>query len=238
MASPLAWFSSLFSRPSEAARLDSLLRDPARSPTPTAKMASLFKPFRKPGASDVQNDSLAALTDLLVSMRESIDRQNQRHEELLTYLSHLPKAMEMIPENSRLQAEALGALRQHLENQGTLARKMEGVLEKVGQASVDQRRILDTVRQRLDMLSETDQKVAEHFGNFASALTTSSDTTRIAGEVLNRLETNIRQRDEALTRIIEVHQRRHTVLLAAAVVLASAALIAATVGVFVIGQGR
>jgi DNA repair ATPase RecN len=177
-----------------------------------------------------------ALIDVLVSVREAVERQGQRHEELMTYLSHLPKAMELIPENSKLQAEALAAIRQHLENQGTQARQMSTILDKVGQAAVDQRRILDSVRQRLDMLAENDQKVAEHFSSFSSALVSSSDTTRIAGELLKNLELNIRTRDEALERILAVHQQRHTWMLAASILLSTAALIAVAVGLYFLAR--
>lgn len=234
MASILAKLSALLGRPTDEAPMLRDLDAPRSSPA-----SALFRPFVRRGEPGTAGgESLSAITDVLVSMRESIERQGQRHEELMQYLSHLPKAMEMIPENSRLQSEALAAIRQHLENQGSQARQMGTILEKVGQAAVDQRRILDAVRQRLDALGEHDQKVAEHFNNFANALTTSSDTTKLAGQVLESLETNIRQRDEMLERIIRKHQGRHTVLLAMAVVLSAAALLAATVGVYVVQQAR
>jgi len=67
-------------------------------------------------------------------------------------------------------------------------------MEKSGQAAVDQRRILDAVRQRLDMSAENDQKIAEHFNNFATAISTSTETTRMAGEILRLLEENNRKR--------------------------------------------
>lgn len=227
MSSLLARLSSLFMpRPSEPP----LLQDVT---TPSPKSSSMFRPFSRSGtASSATSGDLSALTDQLVAIREAIDRQGQRHEDLMTYLSHLPKAMESMPENARLQSEALAAIKQHLENQGTQARQISTIMDKVGQASVDQRRILDSVRQRLDMLAETDQKVAEHFNSFATAITTSTDTTRLTGELLSSLENNIRQRDEALERIIRTHQTRHTILLASAILLSTAALVATTVGLY------
>ncbi len=189
-----------------------------------------FRPFSRPAKE--RNDNVTALTDLLISMRETIERQGQRHEELMTYLSHLPKAMEMVPELSRQQAETLAVVKQHLENQGPQSRQMSGILEKVGQAAVDQRRILDSVRQRLDMLSEHDQQVATHFNNFANALKTSSDTTQLAGDLIKSIEARIRERDEADERRIRSRDRTHTIMLVASMILSAAALIAATVGVY------
>lgn len=243
LSSILNWFSSLFVRPGgETVALERSARQEREMDDSTAlssRSTGLFRPFaRRSEPSPASSDTVAALTDLLVSMREAIDRQGQRHEELMNTLSQLPKAMELVPENSRLQAEALAAIRQHLENQGTQARQMSTILEKVGQASVDQRRILDAVRERLDTLADHDQKVAEHFNNFATALATSSDTTKLAGKVMESLKENVRQRDESLERIIQTHQRRHTALMIAAVVLSAAALVAATVGVYVVQLGR
>lgn len=235
MSSLLARLSSflLGGQPSQSSSDLPLLND---VPTSSSK-PSFFRPFtRRDTSSAASSSDVSALSDQLVAIREAIDRQGQRHEDLMTYLSHLPKAMESMPENARLQAEALAAIKQHLENQGTMARQISTIMDKVGQASVDQRRILDSVRMRLDMLAETDQKVAEHFNSFATALSTSTDTTRLTGELLTSLETNIRQRDEALERIIHTHQTRHTLLLAAAIILSAAALIASTVGMFLFAR--
>lgn len=201
----------------------------------SSSKSSRFRPFARKDSAPT-SDNVAALTDVLVAMRETIERQGQRHEELMTYLSHLPKAMELIPENSRLQSEALGSIRQFLENQGTVTKQLSTTMEKSGQAAMDQRRILDAVRQRLDMSAENDTKISEHFNNFATAISTSTETTRMAGEVLRLLEENNRKRDETLERIIHVHQRRHTVILAASVVLSGAALIAVTVFMYLVNQ--
>lgn len=225
MASLLTSLRSWFSRPVDEPPL-ARLEQSTRSTSP-----GMFRPFQRSSGGGA-GDSLAPLTDVLVSVREAVDRQAHRHEELMTYLSHLPKALELIPENAKLQAEALAAIRQHLENQGTQARQMSTILDKVGQAAVDQRRILDSVRQRLDSLAENDQKVAEHFSSFSSALVSSNDTTRIAGELLKNLEANIRTRDESLERILSIHQRRHTWMLAAAITLSTAALLATTAGLY------
>lgn len=184
------------------------------------------------------DDTQTALTDLLVALRESMDRQTQRHEELMTYLSHLPRALEMIPENTRQQSEALAAIRQHLENQRTQATQLSAILDKVGQATIDQRRILEAVRQRLDMLAENDQKVAENFGSVATALSTSNETTRLAGEVLRSLECDLRRRDETLVRLLESHRSRHTWMLGLGLALAGAALLVSAAVTVWVAFGR
>lgn len=232
MASLLGRISALFAKPGdELPMLEDL------ETTPRERSRSMFRPFaRREVAAAPSAESLTVLTDLLVSMREAIERQGARHEELMSYLSHLPKAMEMLPENSRLQAEALAAIRQHLENQGIQSRQLSQVVEKVGQASVEQRRLLETVRQRLDTQGENDQKIADHLAGFTSAMATSSETTLKAGELLKMLEGNLRERDQAFERVIVTHQRRHTVLMVASVVLSSAALIASFVGLLLVSK--
>lgn len=191
-------------------------------------------PLSRAGA----DESQTSLTDLLVSLRESMDRQSQRHEELMTYLTHLPRALELIPENAKQQAEALAAVRQYLENQRTQASQLSTILDKVGQATIDQRRILEAVRQRLDVLAENDQKVAEHFNSIATAMSTSNETTRLAGDVLKSLEGTLRQRDESIERLLRSHQGRHTWMIAAALGASAAALLVAiVVGAVVLLRG-
>src|ERR1044072_5086244 len=120
----LSWFNSWFMRPSDEGALGREL--PLEAPLSDAKPRKLFRPFTR---TEPVSENAGAITDLLITMRETLDRQGERHDELMTYLSQLPKAMEMIPENSRLQAEALAAIRQHLENQGATARQLTAVLE-------------------------------------------------------------------------------------------------------------
>jgi dsDNA-specific endonuclease/ATPase MutS2 len=231
MASPLARITAFFSRSDEQGL-------PLARPVRKSGFLRLSNFLSRPSSPAGPSHDVSNLADLLSAMRESVDRQNQRQDELLTYLSQVPKALEHLPENTRVQAESLAGIRQFLENQSSTSRQMSVILDKVGQATVDQRKILDSVRQRLDTLHESDQKVAEHFSSFAGALATSSDTTRLAGEMLKALETNIRQRDEALERILNIQQRRHTILMTAAVILSAASLVATAIGIHLASGGR
>lgn len=48
-----------------------------------------------------------ALSSLMTSIRDNLNDQGRRQDELLRFLSHLPEAIQSIPESNRIQGETL-----------------------------------------------------------------------------------------------------------------------------------
>ncbi len=174
----------------------------------------MFRPFsrRDPAVANLQQ-SFTSLTDLLVSMRDSIERQGRRHEELMTYLSHLPRALEVLPESSRLQTEALSAIRLHIDQQHNQVRQLISTMERVGGSNVDQKRLMETISDRLEVLGEHDQSISESLSQFSSAVSAATRSSTGSVQVLEQVRDAIRERDQQMQEMLQSQSRRNTWLL-------------------------
>src|SRR4051794_37883731 len=50
-------------------------------------------------------EGFKTLTELMSSVRDNLEKQSRRQDELLTYLAHLPEALKSIPEAGRIHGE-------------------------------------------------------------------------------------------------------------------------------------
>ena len=84
---------------------------------PVAETRSTFiRPWSKrEGAAEQLQSGVAALTDLLNSVRDSLERQTKRQDEMMGYLSHLPQALQSLPESGRIQGEVLTGIQKQME---------------------------------------------------------------------------------------------------------------------------
>jgi chromosome segregation ATPase len=177
----------------------------------------MFRPFsrRDPAVANLQQ-SFTALTDLLVSMRDSIERQGRRHEELMTYLSHLPRALEVLPESSRMQTEALSAIRLHIDQQHNQVRQLLATLDRMGGSNVDQKRLMETISERLEVLGEHDQAISDSLSQFGTAMSTATRNSTGNVQVLEQVRDAIRDRDQQLHELLQSQSRRNFWLLTVA----------------------
>ena len=69
--------------------------------------STFLRPWaRRDQAINNLQEGFSTLTDLMSAVRDNLERQGQRQDELLGYLSHLPQAIQSIPEAGRIQGEA------------------------------------------------------------------------------------------------------------------------------------
>src|SRR5206468_11228136 len=135
---------------------------------------SVFRFWRRkpdPAVANLQR-TFGHLTDMMVSIRDHLDRQGQRNDELLAHLSHLPRVMDLLPETSRVQAETLKAIHQHLEGQNLAQRQLGNILERISQTGGDQRKILEALKDRMEVLNEHDSVIADNLTGFGAAMAT------------------------------------------------------------------
>ncbi len=208
------------------------------APASPATQVSIFRPWAKRDqAIENLQTGFTTLTDLMATIRDSLADQNHRQEELLRQLSHLPRVLETIPENSRLQSETLSAIHQQLEGQTAQQRQLIAILDRVSQTGGDQRKILESMRDRLDGLNEHDQMIADSLSSFAASLQSAGRNSETSTQVLQQLRDGINRRDEEITSLLKTQQSRHTVLLAVTAAMALAALVIASVGVYLLSTG-
>ena len=198
---------------------------------PVEQRSTFLRPWAKrdQALENVQG-GLNSLSELMTSIRDNMDRQSQRQDELLQYLSHLPAALQSLPEQSRLQAEALDAIQQQMQGQSAQQQKLGEILERIGEAGTTHGKALETVQDHVQAMLGHDQKISENLGNVGSAMETVSEHSKTSTQVLQQMRDNINTRDSELQAMLQRQGSRFTTLMIVAITLSIAAIVA--VGIF------
>jgi hypothetical protein len=167
-----------------------------------------------------------SLTDLMDEIRQSMVDQGRRQDELIGYLSALPKLLETIPENNRIQGETLKAVHEQLQRHADQEQTLGDILEKLTESGGDQKDLLEGLRERVETLSHQDKAIADNMQSVSVALEQTSRHSAVGTQVLESLRENIVSRDEDMHRVIQRQNLRVTTLLVVAICVSIAALAA------------
>jgi methyl-accepting chemotaxis protein len=174
-------------------------------------------------------DGFNTLTDLMSTIKDNLNDQGRRQDELLKYLSALPKAIEGIPETNRLQVESLKAISSRLEQQNTQQNLIGEILGKLADNDAQQRTAVEDVRTRVEDVAEQNKNIAENLSSVGSAMQTVSQNSTASAQVLEQVRDRIDQRDGQLERMMHKQAQRFTWLLSVAILLAVASLAAVVI---------
>jgi chromosome segregation ATPase len=191
---------------------------------------SFLRPWAKRDAA-IHNlqDGFSTLTDLMSSIKDNLERQNERQGELSRYLSSLPQVLEMMPESNRMQGEALKAIHQQLASHTAQQEKLSDILNRLNDTGGEQREMLEQLQQRVETVNQNDQSLAEHLQNVGLAMQSVSKNSSTSTQVLENMRDNINSRDGQLERILHKQNTRFTTMLAVAIFISVAALAAVCV---------
>ena len=192
--------------------------------------STFLRPWAKRDAA-IQNlqQGFDTLTDLMGSIRDNLEKQNSRQEQLIEQLSQLPGTLQMLPENSRVQSETLRAIHTQIEHQNGQQQKLADILERISAADAQHRSTLDALQDRVETLNDQDQRMAENLTTVGTAMQSVSKSSEQSTQVLTQLRDNLNSRDGELERVLHRQGARFTTMLAVAIFLSIAALVAVAV---------
>jgi chromosome segregation ATPase len=201
-----------------------------QSSTAIEHRTTFLRPWAKRDAA-IQNlqEGFHTLTDLMGAIRDNLDKQNARQAELMSALSQLPAVMQTLPENNRVQAETLHAIRQQIEGQSAQQERLGEILNKIGTNTGEQRQMVDSLRERVEDLHKSDTTIADYLNNVGVSLKDVSKNSQTSAQVLENMRDNIAARDGQIERVMHRQGVRLTTMLAAAIFLSVAALVAVCV---------
>ena len=191
---------------------------------------SIMRPFAKrdQAISNLQ-EGFSTLTDLMSTIKDNLGDQGRRQDELLGYLSHLPKALEGIPETNRLQVESLKAISARLEQQNTQQNLIGEILGKLADNDNEQKKVVEDVRARVETVAEQNKTISDNLSSVGSAMQTVSRNSQTSAQVLEQVRDNIEKRDGQLERMMQKQAARFTWMLLVAIFLSIAALVAVVI---------
>src|SRR5579859_2811928 len=180
-------------------------------------------------AIDNLNRGIGALGDLLTSIRENMEKQSLRQEDLLGQLAGLPEALRAIPEAGRIQGETLKAIQEQIERQSNQHSKLGDVLDRISEADSRSVKTLEALQQTVSSMSEHDQAISGNMTTLGIALESITSNSKSSAQVLETLRDGSARRDGELERIIKKQNTRFTTMLSIAIVLSISALTAVSV---------
>jgi hypothetical protein len=188
--------------------------------------------FVRPGAKrDAQisrlQEGFGNLSDLMGSIRDNLERQGERQDELLKYLAHLPTALESLPESNRIHGETLKAIHETIGNQSAHQQKLGEILEKLHESGGESKAVLDDLANRVETMRQTDEAISGNLNQVGSAMETVSKHSATSTQVLEQMRDNLNARDEQLQRMLQKQTHRFMVIMVICILTAIAALFVA-----------
>ncbi len=191
---------------------------------------SIFRPFaRQDAAIQSLHAGFVTLTELMVGIRENLERQGKRQDELLEHLSKLPAVLEQLPESARVQGETLKALHQQLSTQNEQQHKLTDILEHVSKSTTSSKDVLEDLQERVDRMRQTDEMISNNLVNVGTTMQELGRSTTTGAQILENMRDNITSRDNELQQVLARQGTRFTVMLSIAIFLSVAALVAVSI---------
>ncbi len=145
---------------------------------------------------------LASMTALMGSLRQYLDQQNARHDELLTYLSQLSHALQSIPDSGRIQGETLRVLHQQIAYQNAQHKQLSDMIRRISESTGTQQEIVEFVRERVEALYKNDEEISQTIGGMGGSISVVSQQSQTNTLVLERLRDNLVSRDGDLEKAV------------------------------------
>jgi ABC-type transporter Mla subunit MlaD len=172
------------------------------------------------------------------TIRDNLEKQGRRQDEMLSYLSHLPEILQSLPEAQRTHGETLRAIGQQLQQQIGQQTRLTEILAKVSETSTGQKEVLESLNAQVQTAGGHNQAISENLRQVSTAMEGLGQNSKSSSEVLQHMRDAQAQRDDQLQRIIERQGARFTVLLIVASAVSLAAVATAVVAVVLTLKGR
>ena len=195
-----------------------------------ASRSTFLRPWAKRDASIVQlQDGFNALTGLMGAVKDSLEKQNQRQDELLNVLGSLPEVLRSIPATGAAQTETLRAIADQIKEQNAHQQKLGDILEKVTETHGSHKESLDNLREHVSHLGDHDKHIAENLNQVGAAMENLGQHSKTSAQVLEQMRDSVNHHEGELQRILHKQGTRYTTMLAIAIFLSIAALAAVCV---------
>jgi len=208
-------------------------------PNPIEPRSTFLRPWarrRDPNLEQLRN-AVGAMGELMTGIRDNLENNAKRQDEMLSYLAHLPQALQQLPESARVQGEALKAIQLRMERQSVEQQHLAEILEHISNADQVNGKTLEGLQQRVDTLNEHDKAIAENLNEVGEAMQSLGKHSESSAMVLKQMREDTTTRNGELERILHRQGSRFTSMLAVALFLSIAAL-AAVVYLILYPPGR
>lgn len=170
------------------------------------------------------------VVETLKSLRDHMEEQSSRSNQMLTMMSGLPDLLKSIPETNQRQTQTLEAIRTHLQHQSESTAQLSGALTDLAGATTEQHKAMDELHQQLAANRASGEALRDSLGILAETMEHVTDSSKANVDAVNRIAEQS-ARNERHTGTLFKRSQRHSTAMAA--VSWSLALVALAVSAYV-----
>lgn len=191
---------------------------------------SFLRPWaRRDAAIAGLQQGFTTLNELMSTIRDNLEKQAARQDEMLSYMANLPEILQALPESQRTQNETLQVMSQQLQQQIAQQGRLADILDKVSESGAGQKQILQALNGRVENLSQHDQAIAENLRHVGTAVEQVGRTSQSSAEVFQQFRQSLAARDLDMQELLQRQGDRTTTLIYVAIGLSAAAIIVVSV---------
>lgn len=182
-----------------------------------------------PGASSAGTYKIQQSYDSLLStvreLRETLDGQAKRQDELLSRLSTLPAAVEALPQTSQMQTDVLRMINDRLNAHAEQQRKINDSITSLGTNKAQANDALQAIRDQIETGNEIDRQLVDSFNRFSMMLDRLHSANQHAVECLGQVRDSYAATAMQMQEWIEKSRHRNNWLVGAAFAMSLASLV-------------
>jgi len=170
--------------------------------------------------------SYDSLLETVRDLREALDGQAKRQEELLNRLGTLPHAVEALPQTSKMQSDMLRMINDRLAMHAEQQRKVSDTMASLGSAKKEQGETLQAIRDQIETGNEIDRQLVESFNRFSMMIDRLHIANNHAVECLQQVRDSYAATAMQMQEWVEKSRQRSSWILGGAFFMSLVALVA------------
>ncbi|MEE9405314.1 MAG: hypothetical protein V3V20_10495 [Algisphaera sp.] len=166
------------------------------------------------------------VVETMKSVRNHLDQQAGRNEQMLDLMKGIPEVLKSIPESNQRQTEMLSVIQQNLERQNETAGHLTKAIVSLASASEKQGTTLEGINERMHAEDVSRQKLNATVASLDNTMGGVQDSSTATRESMHAMTEQSRMNDERMRDMYQRSQRTTLlmVILCLAVVLGALAL--------------
>ncbi len=178
----------------------------------------------KPASMHEIKQGYGEVIQTMASLRQHLDEQSQRSDQMLRMMDGLPELLRSIPEQTRVQTQLLRAIASQLDSQNTTNGHLTEAIQSLSKAADKQDHTLGQVREHLAAESNTRKELHAGIVTLNSTLESVEASNFAARDALRTVTEQQQERDEQVRSMFRRSQRLNTAMTLVSWALAIGAL--------------
>jgi hypothetical protein len=201
--------------------------------TGSIERSTFLRPWTRRDATVEQlQTGMLAMSEVMGTIRNNLERQSKRQDEMIEYLLLLPQLIQQIPANARSQREAITSIQRQLEKQDVQNAQVARVLDRISKADGEQRRALEAVQDRVEWINRNEHGLTQSLSNVGLLLQNMSRDGDVSNQVLRQIRDTLTSRENKLFLAFKRQSRLNLLLLSGLLTTVTALTATGMLGLF------